>query len=130
MSAKNHFSLSRVVLAVLVVSLGWGFRSGRLLWTGSGFELASFKVPAEAPTAAVHPEVLNLQASFNQVAELVKPAVVSVTTVKVERGREVPQFFFGDPFEQFFEQFGGPRGSPYGRPRPAPRPAPQFKMEG
>lgn len=130
MSSKSAFSLSRTLLAVLVVSLYWSFRSGRLIWRDSGFHLASFQVPAEGPTAAVHPEVLNLQASFSNVAELVKPAVVSVTTVHVERGREAPQFFFGDPFEQFFEQFRGPGGSPYGRPRSAPRQPPPSKMEG
>src|SRR5258706_552170 len=132
MNANKPYFFSRVVLAAILVALYWAFHSGRLLWTGSGLHLGTFQVPAEAPTAAVHPQVINLQASFATVAELVKPAVVSVTTVHVERGREAQQFYFGDPFEQFFEQFRGQgQGSPpYGRPRPAPRPQPQFKMEG
>jgi len=36
----------------------WAFHTGRLLWTGDSFRLAAYKVPAEAPTAEVHPEVL------------------------------------------------------------------------
>jgi serine protease Do len=130
MSSKPPFSMSQILLAVLVVSLYWGFHTGRFIWTGLGFHLATYQVPTEGPTAAVHPEVLNLQASFAKVAELVKPAVVSITTVHVESAREMPQFFFGDPFEQFFEQFAPPGTSPYGRPRVTPRQAPKFKMEG
>jgi serine protease Do len=130
MFSKKPLSLSRLALAATVVALYWGFRSGRLIWTGSGFHLATYQVPAEAPTAAVHPEVLNLQASFNKVAELVKPAVVSITTTHVERVQQMPQFFFGDPFEQFFQQFQGPGGSPYGRPPGNPREGRKFKMEG
>src|SRR5438309_11833144 len=111
MNIKKFFSFSRVALVLAVAAIYWGFRSGRLLGSGLGLRLASYEAPT-GPTAAVHPEVLNLQASFNQVAELVKPAVVSVTTTHVERTREMPQFFFGDPFEQFFEQFGSPRLPP------------------
>src|SRR5438093_473535 len=112
MSSSNHrFSISKWVLVILIVSLAWGFHSGRLFWTGSGFRLAAYKIPAEAPTADVHPEVLNLQASFAKVAELVKPAVVSISTVHIERvPAGGPQFFFGDPFEQFFEQYFGGNG--------------------
>ena len=58
---------------------------------------------AEFP-AAPHQDVLNIQDSFAKVAEQVEPAVVSVTTVHVEEVQETPQFFFGDPFEQFFGQ--------------------------
>jgi len=129
MRSKKSFSLSRSALAVTLMVLYVGFRSGRLMWTGSGMHLASYQVLQDAPQAAVHPEVLNLQASFTKVAELVKPAVVSITTVHVERVQQMPQFFFGDPFEQFFEQFGQ-GGTPYGRPRGTPREVRKFKMEG
>jgi len=60
----------------------------------------------------------------------VKPAVVSITTIHVERVPEMPQFYFGDPFEQFFEQFQGRGGSPYNRPRGTPHEGRKFKMEG
>ncbi|HVO32298.1 MAG TPA: Do family serine endopeptidase, partial [Elusimicrobiota bacterium] len=100
-----------------------------------GMRLAAFQVPANAPTAEVHPEVLNLQESFARVAELVKPAVVSISTVHIEKlPNNGPEFFFGDPMEQFFDQFFGGNGgdsapNPYGRmaPNRAPR---QYKMEG
>jgi len=118
-------SFSRIVLALMVVGLYWGFHSGRLIWTGAGFHFMSYKVPSEAPTAEVHPEVLNLQASFSSVAELVKPAVVSISTVRVEPLPEMQQFFFGDPLEQFFDQFSDPS-----RRRMAPRQPRKFKMEG
>ncbi len=112
----------RIALAVLVGGLYWGFHTGRLVWTGPGIHLAAYKIPSEGPTAEVHPEVLNLQASFAKVAELVKPAVVSITTVRVEQIQQMPQFFFGDPFEQFLD--------PYHRPRMAPRESRKFRMEG
>ena len=96
--------------------------------TVPGIALAAYTPPANGPTAQVHPEVLNLQASFARVADLVKPAVVSISTVHIEKQQE-PQFYFGDPMEQFFDQFfGGPGMSPYGA-RPSPR-SRQFKMEG
>ncbi len=131
--------LTRRLLAAFVLVLVWAISSGRLVWEGPlprlpGMRLASFQVAANAPKADVHPEVLNLQQSFSQVADLVKPAVVSISTVHFEKmTRSNPQFFFGDPMEQFFNQyFGGNGGSDEnpseGRvPGSSPRP---FKMEG
>ncbi len=129
MSLKTNISFSRIGLAFVVVVLFWGFQSGRLLWTGRGLRLAAYDLPAQGPTATVHPEVLNLQASFSRVAELVKPAVVSITTVHVQDVAESPQFFFGDPMEQFFDQFFAPEGAPR-RQRSMPRPSRKFKSEG
>jgi serine protease Do len=121
-----------VVLSVLVIS-AFGFPP--LAWSavaparGGG----SYHLPA-GPTTEPQPEILNLQNSFSRVAEIVKPAVVSISTTHVERvANEESQFYFGDPMEQFFDQFfGGGNGgepSPYqGRgPRARPR---QFKLEG
>jgi len=125
----KNISFSRIVIAVLVAGVYWNLHTGRLLWAGSGMRLAAYQVP-EGPTAAVHPEVLNLQASFSKVADLVMPAVVAITTTHVENVQENPQFFFGDPLEQFFEQFGQGEGSPYEHPRMAPRGSRKFKMEG
>ena len=132
MDSKRSSTYSRLVLLVFLVALYWGFRTDRLIWTTSGVHLASYRVSEQGPTAAVHPEVLNLQASFTKVAEIVKPAVVSITTVRVEKAQDAPQFYFGDPMEQFFNQYFGPGGtpSPYGRPRQAPRPLRKFKTEG
>lgn len=119
-----------VALAVVSVALVWGFRSGQLLYTGRSFRLAAYKVPASGLTAEVHPEVLNLQASFSQVAERIKPAVVSISTVHIEQISERQQFFFGDPMQQFFDEFfGGGEENGFPRRRMPARPR-QFKMEG
>lgn len=100
-----------------------------------GGRLAAFQ-PAKAQEIPVHPEVINLQEAFANVAEAVKPAVVSITTVHVETMNQAQdgqpyEFYFGDPFEQFFEDFFG--GSPQGQPRrqaPAQRRPIQRKFEG
>ena len=67
----------------------------------------------EAPARIAPPEsLLNLQNTFQEIAQHVKPAVVSITSVHMV---EVPyQFYFGDPFGDFFEEFFG--GTP-GRQR-------------
>jgi serine protease Do len=121
---------------ILLGSLGlmfWGFQSGHLIWTGKRFGLAAYQVPSGGPTAEVHPEVLNLQASFSRVAELVKPAVVSISTIHIQEVPQGQEFYFGDPFEDFFQQYfgpGGPNEGPSPRsPRRRARPQ-QFKSEG
>jgi len=113
----------------LLLFLVWGFRSGRIVWADRALSLASFQVPAGAPTAEVHPEVLNLQASFSRVAELVKPAVVSISTTHIQQVPRGQEFFFGDPLEEFFQRFGGQEGN--GMPRsPQGHTPKQFKTEG
>lgn len=60
----------------------------------------------------VSKEVLDLQESFVNVVSSVKPAVVSVTTeTTLKQEIATPEFFFGDPFEEFF-------GAPNSRPQP------------
>jgi serine protease Do len=119
------------LLAVLALTL-WAFQSGRLLWTGSSVRFASFKVPTGGPVAEVHPEVLNLQASFSRVAEMVKPSVVSIATTQIQEVSGGPEFYFGDPFEEFFQFFGAPpEGGRMPRSQRQPmRPRRQFKAEG
>lgn len=109
---------SRLWLAVLLGVGIWGFNTGHLLYTGRGFSLASYQAPPNAPMAQVHPEVLNLQASFSKVAELVKPAVVNIATVHFEQIPEAPMFFYGDPFEFFMDEYSG---NPYQRRAPPQR---------
>lgn len=92
---------------------------------------ANFKQPTPGPTAEVHPEVLNLQASFSRVAELVKPSVVSISTIHIQKMPQgYPEFYFGDPMEDFFEFFGNPGArTPHSAPRSRARPQ-EFKTEG
>lgn len=83
-----------------------------------------FKSKNNPPAIEPHPEVLNLQESFAQVAESVKPAVVNITTVHLEKLPVNPyEFFFMDPqdlFEQFFN-------SPHGQAQPRKGPDQQKK---
>lgn len=78
--------------------------------------------PKEERTQPVAPEpqALELQDAFARVAAAVKPAVVSITAVHVESYEAAPEFFFGDPFQDFFQEFFGQQ-SPV-RPRRVPEP--------
>ncbi|MCX7956453.1 MAG: Do family serine endopeptidase [Endomicrobia bacterium] len=49
-------------------------------------------------------DIYSLQEAIIDVVEKVKPAVVSITTVYKYKV-EVPNFYFGDPFEEFFREF-------------------------
>lgn len=66
-------------------------------------------------------EVINIQNYFAKVAEQLKPTVVNISTIYVEK-YSTPQyeFYFGAPFEDFFNEFFGetrPRRGPQGQPR-------------
>lgn len=128
MNRQQSISLTKTALLLLIVFLYWGFRSGRMIWTGSGVQLASYRMPPQGPVVDVHPDVLALQTSFASVAEIVKPAVVSISTIHIEEVNQGPQFYFGDPFEQFFEYFGQ-EGMPQRRRGASPMPR-KFKSEG
>lgn len=56
---------------------------------------------------SVSQEVLNLQEAFVNVAEEVKPTVVSIYTEQVIKEVVPFNFFFADPFEDFFDDFFG-----------------------
>ncbi|PIU83339.1 MAG: hypothetical protein COS68_04545 [Elusimicrobia bacterium CG06_land_8_20_14_3_00_38_11] len=56
---------------------------------------------------SVSQEVLNLQEAFVNVAEEVKPTVVSIYTEQVLKEVVPFNFFFADPFEDFFDDFFG-----------------------
>ena len=131
--SSSRFSKFHWAVMALLILMGWGFHSGRIVWTGPALTLTDFQMPTGGPTAEVHPEVLNLQSSFSRVAELVKPAVVSISTVRIQQVPAAgPEFFFGDPFEEFFQQyFGGQGENPPPRMPHQRRPRSQgFRMEG
>lgn len=67
----------------------------------------------------------SLQEAFVSVIEKIKPTVVSITTVYTYEV-EMPEFYFGDPFEEFFREFFDLPKSPY-RPKQRYR---QYKAEG
>jgi serine protease Do len=67
------------------------------------FMVASGRGQATIP---VSPEVASMQKAFVDVAKAVKPAVVNVATTRVDSFQAVqPEFYFGDPFQDFFGQF-------------------------
>lgn len=64
--------------------------------------------PPAPPVLEPSGSAADLQDSFARVAQAVKPAVVSVTSVHVESVQVVsPEFFFGDPFQDFLDEFQG-----------------------
>lgn len=76
---------------------------------------------------AIPTEVVNLQEAFAQVASLVKPTVVNISTVQLIEEKHPPiEFYFGDPFEEFFKEFGMPKRE---RKTPAPK-GYQRRLEG
>lgn len=83
---------------------------------------AALLLTCPAVRAEEHPTAAALQDAFAEVSQKIKPSVVSVTAVHVENVQVVtPEFFFGDPFEDFFNQFQGQGRPPQQRQRPAPR---------
>lgn len=113
MSAKKAYLFS---LLILLLALVFSFTRGhKRLDCGS---LASRTSAVVASSEAV-----NLQDAFIRVAADVKPAVVNISTVYMEKIQS-PQyeFFFGSPFDGFFEDFfGAPRRQPPQRGRPQTR---------
>lgn len=105
-------SVKRVLLLVLLgVVIVWGVSEKKILLR---LTPASYKNEQSSPKQIeVHPEVLNLQESFSRVAESVKPAVVNISTVHLEKYVSNPyEFFFMDPedlFEHFFDAPSQPR---------------------
>ena len=65
-------------------------------------------------------EVFNLQDSFANVAEAVKPATVNISIVQLLK-LQAPNydFYYGDPFEEFFHDFFGAPPNLRTRSRPA-----------
>jgi serine protease Do len=126
--------MRRLIVAFSIgLLVAWGF--SRQKWTLQLTPIAFHPSPGGlAPQPVqVHPEVLNLQESFSQVAESVKPAVVSITAVHVEKfqAQENPfEFFFWDPDEMFEQFFNAPQ-QPGSRRRPQKQaPAPrQFQRK-
>lgn len=80
------------------------------------------------PLVEPHPDALNLQSSFAAVAEAVKPAVVNISAVHIQKIAQQQgdphEFFFGDPNEFFYRFFGE---EPPQQRRQAPR---EFRQEG
>ncbi len=76
----------------------------------------------EISTVKISEDAVSLQEAFIQVSDAVKPAVVNISAVYLERVT-APQyeFFFGSPFEDFFEEFFGMPSVPRKKAKPQMR---------
>jgi len=100
----SNGSMKKIILTVLAVCVVFGaFILGR----------SKGKI-YEAPPAAISvpKEVVGLQDAFIDVADKVKPAVVSIYTEQVVKEVVPFDYFFSDPFDQFFDDFFGGKPSP------------------
>jgi Do/DeqQ family serine protease len=114
--------LGLIILMPLVV---WAVKEQRFSVLPSG-------TLAQNVTEAVRPgpEVLSIQESFVRISDQVKPAVVNISTVYMEKTPPQYEFFFGSPFEDFFgDFFGEQEQSPKGRRSPRTRPQ-MHRFEG
>jgi len=107
-----------ILILFFVLFFWWGKKENKIVF----FSWNKGKTtPLTTVAEVVSPsEVVNLQEAFAQIAALVKPAVVNISTVQLIEERHPPiEFYFGDPFEEFFEEFFGfPRQE---KRTPAPR---------
>src|SRR3989338_3900298 len=105
--------MKRIALAALLSLVAWGIYQNKFTVSFSK-DARGMKAVYRPEPIEVHPEVLNLQESFAKVAELVKPAVVNISTVHLEQYQTNPyEFFFMNPedlFDQFFDFQGDRRG--------------------
>jgi len=92
-------------------------------------ERKTYNVPAA--NVSLSKEVVNLQDAFIDIADKVKPAVVSIYTEQVIKEVVPFEYFFSDPFDDFFNDFFGGRQTPRQQnPRRNPNQYYQKKMEG
>jgi serine protease Do len=108
---------------VLAEQKGW---LDRLLPSKNPQVLTQPSKPLVEPPAAV----LNLQNSFAQVSDAVKPAVVNISAVHIEKVEQSPEeFYFGDPNEFFYRFFGG-QEPPQQQQQQRPRKPRELRSEG
>ncbi len=112
-----------VCATVLLVGVGAFFgRNIGLLTCSNGQQLSLG--PSVKPDIQVAPVVTSLQDSFANVAAVMKPAVVNISTTQIVKQEYAPEFYFGNPFDDFFGDFFGNQGQ--GNKQQA-RPKPQKK---
>lgn len=125
---KNRFAVA-VVSLIIVGGAVAIFPTNGFSGIGSLFSKGRTELATKEPLSVPQP-VLNLQDSFSQVVKRVKPAVVNITSVRVETIQTQPyEFYFGDPFEDFFGEFFGERYHRQPQRRSVPRQF-QRKHEG
>ncbi|MFH2070934.1 MAG: Do family serine endopeptidase [Elusimicrobiota bacterium] len=124
--ANKIYRLILILLCAGVIAFFWYIKDVRRTDVRRT-KLASISAIGEGE---VSPAALNLQESFVKVANMLKPAVVNISTVQM---LDYPQheFFFGDPLEEFFKDFGDFFGRPYGERREQKQPGKKkYRSEG
>lgn len=113
--------MAKLVLIIIVLSLGIILISGNPIIKNSHQTKTINNSNISLTSNAQN--INSLQEQLVDVIANIKPAVVSITTVYTYEV-EMPDFYFGDPFEDFFNEFFG-----YPRIKPKQR-YKQYKAEG
>jgi serine protease Do len=112
---KRRFSL----IAILIALLGGLIIASKLSLTPGS--CAQHVGEEKTKSAQLASDPLSFPDSFAQVAGALKPAVVNIRTVHIQKVQSpFYEFYFGDPFEEFFDQF-------FNRPRPERQQRPEKK---
>jgi len=103
----GHFTL---FIFILIATLGYyAYREGKLSPLLRDKTPSILKRLTESSTKNRRPlvgnDLIQLQTSFAQVAQSIKPAAVNIATVRITDRRNSPhEFFYGDP-QEFFKRF-------------------------
>ncbi len=111
--------IMKLILIIAVLSLGIIFISGNPVIKTS--QQPQTGINNISLTSNIQ-NIYSLQEQLVDVIAKIKPAVVSITTVYTYEV-EVPDFYFGDPFEDFFNEF-------FGYPKKPRQQYRQYKAEG
>jgi len=116
---KRGTTLLQVIILGILLFILWGVYDGKLTFRmGANPGLGKL---ASSQKIEVPQEVYNLQESFARVSEVVKPAVVNISTIHLEKYHKNPyEFFFMNP-EDLFEQFFNDPSQPRQRKNPHPQ---------
>lgn len=99
---KRRFSL----IAILIALLGGLIIASNLDFTPGSRAQHVWEEKTEGAQLASGP--IAFPESFAQVAMALKPAVVNIRTVHIQKVQSpFYEFYFGDPFEEFFDEFFG-----------------------
>lgn len=117
---QNRFLIFLFVSTLTVFVLWLGARNGQTSGVSEWIPKWGNK-GVKAEPLSPDPQAAGLQDAFAKIGATLRPAVVSITAVHVENVEaQVPQFYFGDPFEDFFREFYGdqaPGRAPQRQPR-------------
>ena len=104
-----------VFMALILLGVGAFFGKNVGFSEGQPLNLG----PSVKPNIQVPQPVINLQDAFANVADALKPTVVNISTTQIVKQEYAPEFFFGNPFDDFFgDFFGDQKGARPQQPKP------------